>query len=108
MTTFKSALAICGLSHQQAAEYLDISIQSVKVFSQGKRGAPIGVWALLAALYERIQDAADFASDRMAIGGIDPRAYGQIEADTGDDPLPEGSDSVAGAMALLMAVTDQP
>lgn len=58
---------------------------------------------MLADLFERIQDAADSAADQMAVDGIDPRAWGDIEADLGADPLPHGR-GAAGAMALLMAV----
>jgi DNA-binding XRE family transcriptional regulator len=105
MTTFKSALSICGLSQQQAAEFLGVSLQSVKHWSSGRTQPPGGVWEMLVDLFERVQDAADHAADAMALDGIDPRAWANIEADTGDDPLPEGADSAAGAMALMMAVS---
>ena len=105
MSTFKSALSVCGLSQRQAAEYLGVSIQSVKHWSSGRTQPPGGVWEALADLLERVQDAADHAADSMAVDGIDPRAWGNIEADIGDDPLPPGADSAAGAMALLMAVS---
>jgi DNA-binding XRE family transcriptional regulator len=105
MTTFKHALSVCGLSQQQAAEFLGVSLQSVKHWSSGRSQPPEGVWRMLADLFERVQDAADFAADHMALDGIDPRAWAHIEADTGDDPLPAGADGAAGAMALLMAVS---
>lgn len=104
MTTFKSALSICGLSQRQAAEFFGVSVSSVKDWSSGRATPPEGVWRLLAELFERIQDAADSAADHMALEGIDPRAWGNIEADLPDDPLPDGADSAAGAMALLMAI----
>ena len=107
MTTFKSALHVCGLSQQQAADFLGVSIQSIKHWSSGRTQPPGGVWEMLADLFERVQDAADNAADVMSLDGIDPRAWANIEADTGDDPLPEGVNSAAGAMALLMAVSAQ-
>lgn len=105
MTTFKSALHVCGLSQQQAAHYLGVSLQSVKHWSSGRTQPPGGVWEMLADLFERVQDAADGAADSMKLDGIDPRVWGSIDADSGKDPLPEGADSAAGAMALLTAVS---
>tara|TARA_R100001086_G_scaffold187482_1_gene105569 strand:- start:142 stop:462 length:321 start_codon:yes stop_codon:yes gene_type:complete len=105
MTTFKSALAICGLSQQQAADYLDVSLQTVKHWSGGRNNVPEGVWVMLADLYQRIEAAADFAA--VELDRIDPRQWGNITADDGGDPLPGGADNVAGAMALLLAVADQ-
>ena len=61
---------------------------------------------MLADLFEQIQDAADHAAGHMAVEGINPRAWGHIEADIGPDPLPEFAASSAGAMALLMAIKD--
>ncbi len=63
---------------------------------------------MLANLFEQIQDAADGAADVMALDGIDPRAYNNIEADIRHDTLPvEGALKAAGAMALLMTIADQ-
>jgi len=107
LTTFKSSLAICGLSQVQASDYLDVSLQTVKYWSSCRRNPPEVVWVMLSELFERIQDAADFAAKHMDFRDIDPRAYGQIDADCGPDPLPQGSSSVAGAMALLLALQDR-
>ncbi|MGB1215733.1 MAG: helix-turn-helix domain-containing protein [Pikeienuella sp.] len=104
MTTFKSALSICGLSQPQAADFLDVALPTVKAWAQGKRSVPGGVWDMLADLYARIEAAADHAA--VELDGVDPRQWGNITADTGDDPLPGGADSAAGAMALLTAVKD--
>ena len=104
MSSFKSALSACGLSLSEAAEFLPARYDTVKKWAQGKNPPPQGVWEQLAELFERIQDAADYAADKMAVEGVEPRAWGNIEADTGLDPLPEGAARVAGAMALLMVV----
>lgn len=61
----------------------------------------------MADLFERIQDAADFAAEHMAEKGIDPRSFLNLDADDGQDPLPNGAARAAGAMALLMAIQDQ-
>ena len=106
MTTFKAAIAICGLSQQEAAEFLGVSIQSVKDWSRGRSAPPIGVWSMMAQLYARIEDAADFAASHIEPGLMDRRVMNNIAADQGDDPLPGSGDMVAGAMALLLALSD--
>lgn len=105
MTAFKSAIGICGLSQSEAAEFLDVSVDTVKSWCAGRANPPLGVWKLLASLFEQIQDAADNAADVMNLEGIDPRAFNNIEADVPGDELPiEGAVNAAGAMALLMTV----
>jgi DNA-binding XRE family transcriptional regulator len=108
VTTFKSALMVCGLSQKAAAEFLNVSENTIKAWCSEKKhdvNPPLGIWRLLASLFEQIQDAADGAADVMDIHGVDPRAYGNIEADIPGRELPtEGSLKAAGAMALLMCI----
>lgn len=107
MTTFKSALNVCGLSQTEAADFLGVQLNSVKKWSSGTLNPPLAVWQMLASLFEQIQDAADGAADAMALEGIDPRAFNNIEADIRHDQLPtRGALGAAGAMALLMAIAD--
>ena len=103
MTTLKSALAICGLSQAEAARFFDVGLQTVKHWTSGRTNPPHGVWVMLADLFEQIQDAADFAADHMVVEGVDPRAWGHIDADLGQDSLPHGT-NIAGAMALLITI----
>lgn len=104
MTTFKSCLAICGLSQSQAADFLGVALQTVKHWSSGRNNPPEGVWQMLSELYARIERAADNAA--VQLDGVNPRQWGKIQADLGEDPLPDGSDDVAGAMALMLAIQD--
>lgn len=104
MTTFKAALAICGLSQVEAADYLGSRIDTVKSWSQGRNAPPMGVWKDLADLYRRIENTADFAAGNLEPGLMAPRIANNIQADDGEDPLPGHADDVAGAMALLLAV----
>lgn len=105
MTTFKSALSICGLSQAEAADFLQVSIQSVKDWSRGKSGPPLGVWLQLSSLFEQMQDTAQGATDIMVLDGIDPRAWNNVEADMPGHELPQlGAIKATGAMAFLMAV----
>lgn len=108
MTTFKYALSICGLSQQEAAEFFQVSFDSVKSWAQGKRQPPRGVWEQLASLYRQIENAADGASGAMELDGIDPRAYNNLDADIIGDELPtNGAKAAAGAMALLLTIADE-
>lgn len=108
MTTFKAALSVCGLTQQEAADFLGVQLNNVKKWSNGTLNPPLGVWQMLASLFEQIQDAADGAADVMDIEGIDPRAFNNIEADIRGNELPtKGALAAAGAMALLMAITNQ-
>lgn len=105
MTAFRYSLMVCGLSQQQAADFLDVSIDTVKSWCSGRANPPLGVWQLLASLFEQIQDAADGAADVMDLSGIDPRAFNNVEADISGNELPaSGALKAAGAMALLMAI----
>jgi len=108
MATFKSAIAICGLSQSEAADFLQVSIDTVKSWCSGRSNPPLGVWQQLSSLFEQIQNAADNAADIMSLDGIDPRAWNNLEADLTDDALPTvGAMQAAGAMALLMAIADE-
>lgn len=106
-TTFKSALAICGLSQPMAADYLDVSQDTIAGWSSGRSGPSEKSWTMLSDLYARIERAADHGASIIETSTVDPRQWGNIEADLGPDPLPEGADNVAGAMAMLLALQDQ-
>lgn len=107
MTTFKSAIYICGLSQHGAADFLGVSIQSVKDWCRGKSSPPFGVWVMLADLFARIEDAAASAAERIAPEEMDRQMLNVVQADDGAHPLPDGSDSAAGAMSILIAIGDQ-
>lgn len=105
MTTFKSAISLCGLSQQEAADFLQVNINTIKSWSSGRANPPRGVWLQLASLWRQIEDAADGAAEVMDLEGIDPRAWNHLEADLTVDPLPTaGAMESAGAMALLMVL----
>lgn len=108
MATFASAIRLCGLSQREAAEVLDVSIDTVKSWCSGRANPPLGVWRFLALLFRQIERAADGAADVMDLEGIDPRAYNNIEADIAGDELPAaGALGAAGAMALLMVIAEK-
>lgn len=107
MTTFKSALGLCGLSQQGAATFLGVSIQSVKDWSRGKSAPPFGVWVMLADLWDRIEDAGESAAEKIDPENMDRNQRNNVAADDGQDPLPQGADGTAGAVAVLSAILDR-
>lgn len=108
MTAFKSSLSVCGLSQSEAAEFLEVGIDTVKSWCSGRANPPLGVWTLLASLFEQVQDAADGAADVMDLDGIDPRAFNNVEAEIPGNELPmPGALKAAGAMALLLAIAER-
>lgn len=105
MTSFAAALQLCGLSHREAAEFFVVRRDTVSSWASGRNPVPAGVWVQLAQLFEAIQDAADRAAGLMAADGIDARSWSHIEAALAGEAMPQPAESVAGAMALLMAIS---
>lgn len=106
MTTFKRSLQVCGLSQQEAAVFFDVRLDTIKNWSSGRNPVPSGVWQMLADLFEQIQDASERALEVMNENGIDHKAFHNITADTINTELPqESAREIAGAMALLMAIS---
>lgn len=107
MSTFATAIAICGLSQSEAATFFDVPLNTVQKWCQNKRTVPPGVWTMLADLFMQILESAEGAADVMDLEGIDPRAFQSIEADLTTESLPGAAMKAAGAMALLMAIADR-
>ena len=61
---------------------------------------------MLAGLFDQIMSAAEGAADVMDIEGIDPRAFNNLEADLNHDSLPAPAAKTAGAIALLLLLSD--
>ena len=108
MTAFKAAIAICGLSQVESATFLGVSLGSVKDWGRGKGAPPLGVWKMLAELYARIEGASDHASSHLDPDLMDRHVMNGVTADDLADPLPGSGDVVAGAMALLCKLSDEP
>ena len=65
-TVFTLLVQICGLSLGEAATFLGVRLDTVKSWSAGRNPTPGGALGELAALAERIEDAADAALDEIA------------------------------------------
>lgn len=107
MTTFKSALAICGLSQAEAAAFLNVSLGSVKNWCRGKSAPSRDAWRTLAGLYAHIESVSNSTRLEMKTDLMGRRATNNIEANNGPDPLPGRGAAVAGARALLLVLHKQ-
>ncbi len=107
MSTFGRSLQICGLSQQGAADFFDVRLDTVKSWSSGRRQPPAGVWKMLAALYKSVEEHGEHAAHVLELDGIPAIVYSSLAADFGGDDLPsEGPREVAGAMGLLIAISE--
>lgn len=108
MTTFKYILMQCGLSHREAAQFLNVADETINSWSSGRRNPPEGVFHELAALQEKIRDLAYEKAEKIIdnnLAVIEPRFYTCWEIDSAYDCLPcEGSRKAAGALAFLLAI----
>ena len=108
MTTFKRSIQACGLSQTEAAEYLGVSIQSVKGWCSGKWIPKSGVWKMLAVLHQDIQDCSEYGAHVLETDGIDDQAFSEIESDHEGSKLPNKSTrEIAGAKSLLIYLAEK-
>lgn len=107
MTTFKSAIAICGLTAREAADFLSVSHDTVKSWSQGRNAPPMGVWRDLAGLYARIANAANARAHNLDPETMTLRAANEMRAAGEGDSLPGRGPDAAGAVALLTAMAQK-
>ncbi|WP_194094617.1 helix-turn-helix transcriptional regulator [Marivivens aquimaris] len=107
MTTFKAALGICGLSQQEAADFLDVSVQTVKNWSRGKGDPSLGVWISLADLYAGIEDEAEDGAKAIDIDGMDRAALNTPAVQYHHHTGGVDASASASAMALLIAIRNR-
>ncbi|MCC0052153.1 MAG: hypothetical protein H6881_09775 [Rhodobiaceae bacterium] len=107
MTTYKACRQLCGLSQQDASDFHQVPIDTVKSWDNGRRNVPVSILLELASLWRQIEDACDGASSSIELGHIDQKYWRNIEADIVGDELPtEGARKAAGAMALLVTLSE--
>ena len=58
ISLFGSLLAMCGMTHEECADYLGVRLDSVRSWSSGRRNVPQGVEAKLIKLWRLIEDEA--------------------------------------------------
>lgn len=98
---FSYALSACGLSDGDAASYLQVSVDSIRSWKNGRRKVPSTAWQSIATLHTQIQNSADAISKRL-----------RTDRDASDDQLligvhndlPNGARRMALAIASLSVV----
>ena len=69
MTLFAEILRGCGLSQREAADFLDVRIDTLKSWGSGRNGAPAGVLAALHELSSLQDNAANQVADIWQANG---------------------------------------
>lgn len=106
MTAFEASLRICGLGQAEAAEYFDTPPGIVAEWCAGARPVPPAAWAMLSQLFRSIDEAASEAAEILMEQDVDPLlSAGGVRVDTTQDPMPRGATELAGAMAILLALS---
>ncbi|WP_143565662.1 FkbM family methyltransferase [Sinorhizobium fredii] len=111
MTNFKNALALCGLSSQEASKFLGVSKSTIDSMASGRRPVSDKAWRSLSDLWVKICTAADDAkvSLQTAVArGIDPRLNGDKPPIPGHKDLHTSAIDVAAALATLEIVSRLP
>lgn len=108
MSTYKSCRQLCGLTQVDAADFHQVSVDTVKAWDKGRSVPKASVWLELASLWRQIEDACDGAAGAIETGEADIRkVVANLEADIVGNELPmEGARRAAGAMALLVTISE--
>lgn len=114
MTTFALLTQRCGLSISEAAEFLDVPLNTIKSWSSGRRATPQGVIDELRALYRLIEDSAAKAlieiGDLLAEAGEPPAEFEIGVAETDGDakslglPCAAAHRTMAGLVAARLSL----
>lgn len=106
-TIFSLLCQVCGLSHREAADFLDARPDTIKAWGAGRRHAPPGVLDSLAGLAAQIDVAADVAVDLIREQSADHGGVGEIELGLASDDV-EARDlgwPCVGAHRAVLALT---
>ena len=104
-STFKAALEQCGLSNRAAAQFFNVSVDTVDSWSRNRNPVPDGVWIELAALDDSIWEAVDYHSERLKGEPVDSKAL--LNCTVQVLGAPECVEVAAGARLMLARVFEQ-
>lgn len=107
MTMFKSALALCGLSQAQAAEFFGVRLDTVKSWTSGRKNPPIDAWRMLADLYGKVVNVSEDALDTLDTDDLTRESINSFALQYDGERLPEHAETVAAAMFLLARLADE-
>lgn len=104
---FKAALGICGLSNEAAAEFIGVSVDTVKKWCSGKRNVPPFAWQPIAKLYTQIVEVSEAALEALDADEINDASLALLAEDVGGERLPnEGATRAAMAMFVLSRIDE--
>ncbi|WP_157784505.1 helix-turn-helix domain-containing protein [Sinorhizobium fredii] len=112
MTTFKDALSLCGLSLQEAAEYLGLSKSMVDSMASGRREVSDNTWRSLSDLWQTINEAS--SNTKNSLHGITDKDIAQriilsnAAIVVGYDGIPVSAKGIAATKAFLEVIADTP
>lgn len=113
MTTFDLMLKQCGLSRREAAEFFDVSADTIHSWAQGRRTPNPRIFEQLATLYRHIYNVANNTVAIMTEQKITPLEFlkdhtgnGFFDSLNGADELPcDGARKAAETLALLLCLS---
>ncbi|MCA1368063.1 DNA (cytosine-5-)-methyltransferase [Bradyrhizobium sp. BRP14] len=111
LTNFKNALSLCGLSSQEASEFLGVSRSTVDSMASGRRPVSDKTWRALSDLWQRINAASDDVRESMqhvTDNGRDPRVGGFLPEVIGFNDMPATAKAAAAAKASLEVIAGLP
>ncbi len=76
ISLFGSLLAMCGMTHEECADYLGVRLDSVRSWSSGRRNVPQGVEAKLIELWNLMEDEASRIIDGIEAQLIELSVHG--------------------------------
>lgn len=79
-TTFANILGLCGLSKQDAADFLGVNLVTIKKWYSGKSNVPANVFVMLANHWHDIEEVSKGADPQIEIHIMNYMDVGLIEA----------------------------
>lgn len=100
-TVFGHAVAAIGMTHDEAASYLGVSVQSIRYYSTGARHVPDEVMERISTLWEQVSFRADpgflpyaAAKRREALQSLRTRGWKRKTVPPADPPYPDEVDGL--------------
>lgn len=107
ITTFNALRQSCGLSQLETADWLGVSLDTIKKWcsTQQPNCAPLGAYEELDELLVRIENLADQMSGRIDPDIMSKQALQGLSAsDNLDPPMPSGACSMAAALTIVYSM----
>ena len=104
MTAFKAAINLCGLTQLDAANLLNVSLPTIKVYSTGLANPTRVIWSQLARQFQHISSAADSAAEKIIFNEMDKELFNSMRVTDGEKSFLGDGDYSATALAIFQKV----